>query len=267
MFIVWRKKPVKGQGGGPFLRWSPNYDQRFAFWDIRCEHKGTGRTAHTALVVASERRDGKPRQKLYQRFPTIRSCCIADPFVRAAWWYRVDYLIESWGQSFSDDPLCLDYSRDIAEIRRSLLSVVAKPSRKGLEVFTAYRLARVVEHQAWREAESKRRTEETEYWRREHQRRREQEQEEARRATQGQWGGQNQRFWEEFANLFGGPSNDRCFSELGLTPNASIDDVKRRHRELAMKHHPDRGGDAKEFARVQTAYERACDILTRRASA
>lgn len=42
---------------------------------------------------------------------------------------------------------------------------------------------------------------------------------------------------------------------LGLEPGASDDDVKKAYRRLAMKHHPDRGGDEAEFKRIKDAYE------------
>lgn len=56
---------------------------------------------------------------------------------------------------------------------------------------------------------------------------------------------------------------DDPFAALGLPPSATLDEVKRRYRELAMTHHPDRGGDGREFNRVRAAYERACEILAR----
>lgn len=45
--------------------------------------------------------------------------------------------------------------------------------------------------------------------------------------------------------------------ELGLGPTATLEDVKRRHRELVKTHHPDNGGDAEQFRRVNEAYEAA----------
>lgn len=56
------------------------------------------------------------------------------------------------------------------------------------------------------------------------------------------------------------------FLALGLTASASREEVKARHRELALRHHPDRGGDAGEFRRVQAAYEAALVILDERAA-
>ena len=48
------------------------------------------------------------------------------------------------------------------------------------------------------------------------------------------------------------------YSVLGVDRNADEQKIKRAYRKLAMKHHPDRGGDPAEFAKVQEAY----DMLT-----
>lgn len=45
------------------------------------------------------------------------------------------------------------------------------------------------------------------------------------------------------------------YQVLGLSPGASEEEVKRAYRKLAMKHHPDRGGDEAEFKRIKEAYE------------
>ena len=42
---------------------------------------------------------------------------------------------------------------------------------------------------------------------------------------------------------------------LGLPPNATRQQIKRRYRELAKKNHPDLGGDPKEMQRIIAAYE------------
>ncbi len=42
---------------------------------------------------------------------------------------------------------------------------------------------------------------------------------------------------------------------LGLPPNATPLQIKRRYRALAKRHHPDRGGDPKQMQRIIAAYE------------
>jgi len=42
---------------------------------------------------------------------------------------------------------------------------------------------------------------------------------------------------------------------LGLPPNATPQQIKRRYRTLAKRYHPDRGGDQKEMQCIIAAYE------------
>ena len=44
------------------------------------------------------------------------------------------------------------------------------------------------------------------------------------------------------------------FNILGVAQTASDDEIKRAYRSLAMKHHPDRGGDQNKFQEIQEAY-------------
>jgi curved DNA-binding protein len=44
------------------------------------------------------------------------------------------------------------------------------------------------------------------------------------------------------------------YATLGLKRGASSDDIKRAYRSMAMKHHPDRGGDEKRFKEIEEAY-------------
>lgn len=45
------------------------------------------------------------------------------------------------------------------------------------------------------------------------------------------------------------------YSTLGLKRGASDADIKKAYRSMAMKHHPDRGGDQNKFKEISTAYE------------
>jgi molecular chaperone DnaJ len=46
------------------------------------------------------------------------------------------------------------------------------------------------------------------------------------------------------------------YTLLGIPRNATTDDIKKAYKRLAMKHHPDRGGDAENFKRITQAYEK-----------
>jgi curved DNA-binding protein len=49
------------------------------------------------------------------------------------------------------------------------------------------------------------------------------------------------------------------YHALGVQKGASDDEIKKAYRKLAMKHHPDRGGDASEFQKIQEAYATLSD--------
>ena len=49
------------------------------------------------------------------------------------------------------------------------------------------------------------------------------------------------------------------YSTLGLQRGASDDEIKKAYRKLAMKHHPDRGGDQNKFKEISTAYDALSD--------
>jgi curved DNA-binding protein len=44
------------------------------------------------------------------------------------------------------------------------------------------------------------------------------------------------------------------YSTLGIKQDATADDIKKAYRSMAMKHHPDRGGNEADFKRISEAY-------------
>lgn len=61
-----------------------------------------------------------------------------------------------------------------------------------------------------------------------------------------------QGFWRR---LLGAEQEPEALTTLGLDASASFSDIKARYRQLANAHHPDKGGDAVEFGRIQQAYD------------
>jgi len=57
---------------------------------------------------------------------------------------------------------------------------------------------------------------------------------------------------------FGHPRDPRiaALDVLGLDANASLTEIKQAHRKLVKQHHPDLGGSAEAFRRVNEAYQR-----------
>jgi len=49
------------------------------------------------------------------------------------------------------------------------------------------------------------------------------------------------------------------YDTLGVGKSASPEEIKAAYRKLAMKHHPDRGGDQKQFQQITEAYETLSD--------
>lgn len=49
--------------------------------------------------------------------------------------------------------------------------------------------------------------------------------------------------------------NKRYYELLGVDPNANETELKKAHRKLALKLHPDKGGDAERFKEINEAYD------------
>jgi hypothetical protein len=55
-------------------------------------------------------------------------------------------------------------------------------------------------------------------------------------------------------------NREDALRELGLGPQASFPQAKRRYRHLVLQHHPDRGGDPERFRRVRQAMEQLASL-------
>lgn len=53
------------------------------------------------------------------------------------------------------------------------------------------------------------------------------------------------------------------YSTLGVDPSADQETIKRAYKKLAMKHHPDRGGNTDKFQEIQKAYNTLGDDQAR----
>lgn len=51
---------------------------------------------------------------------------------------------------------------------------------------------------------------------------------------------------------------------LSINSGASAEDIKRAYRKASLKHHPDRGGNAEEFKKINRAYEILSDPMQKR---
>jgi len=61
---------------------------------------------------------------------------------------------------------------------------------------------------------------------------------------------------------------ENLYNILGVSPNASLEDIKKAYRSLAMRHHPDRNmhpGSATRFNAIKSAYELLSDPKNRAA--
>ena len=49
------------------------------------------------------------------------------------------------------------------------------------------------------------------------------------------------------------------YEQLGVNHTTTPDEIKKAYRKLASKHHPDKGGNAEEFKKIQEAYDTLSD--------
>lgn len=57
--------------------------------------------------------------------------------------------------------------------------------------------------------------------------------------------------------------NPDHYGALEIDSNATTEQITKAFRKLAMKHHPDKGGDAEKFRRISTAHETLTNPATR----
>lgn len=58
------------------------------------------------------------------------------------------------------------------------------------------------------------------------------------------------------------PEQRNCWQVLGIVPTKNTDYINSKFRELAQKHHPDRGGNHQDFVEIQNAKEQALKFAT-----
>lgn len=65
--------------------------------------------------------------------------------------------------------------------------------------------------------------------------------------------------------MSGPESRANHYATLGIDKKASVDDIKKAYRKLALVNHPDKGGDPKKFQEISHAYEILSDPEKKRA--
>ena len=75
--------------------------------------------------------------------------------------------------------------------------------------------------------------------------------------------------FEDFAGMHGGMGgrrgppkevdNKKYYEALGVAKNATMDEIRKAYRKMAIKAHPDKGGDPEKFKEISMAYETLYD--------
>jgi len=72
-------------------------------------------------------------------------------------------------------------------------------------------------------------------------------------------------FAETLKERFDVDGEDHAYKVLGLKPGATMSEMKKAHRKLALQNHPDKGGDDDKFREIQEAYEKLKKIMKAKA--
>ncbi len=70
--------------------------------------------------------------------------------------------------------------------------------------------------------------------------------------------------WIHFNFILGVTVMTNHYQILNIEQNATEEEIKKAYRKLALKLHPDKGGDPEEFKKIRTAYDILLNAQTRR---
>lgn len=73
--------------------------------------------------------------------------------------------------------------------------------------------------------------------------------------------GSGEMIQQAFTGFVALPAPEQPWQALGVPREASREEIEGAHRRLAMKHHPDRGGDDAEMARINAARDAMLESL------
>src|SRR5262249_60585495 len=122
MYLVWKKRKV--QTSRP---------------SEGCLHQGqAGRVSLVPILVRNRRVSGKPRQEHVAALPSIRTCCLGEPMIRARWWREVQEILERLQESGKGTEQVGEAAQDWRlRVRVGLESKVAYPTPQEWNDFDA----------------------------------------------------------------------------------------------------------------------------------